>query len=62
MDAAQDIGPAAGSGMTKIIGDCEALGRVTADGRTNALGRLESVLGSELACRLVGALARGRRS
>lgn len=48
--------------MTKIIGDCERLGRVTGDGSSSALRRLESVLGSELADRLVGALARGRRA
>jgi hypothetical protein len=62
MDAAQGYSPAAGTGMTKIIGDCETLGRVTGDGSSSALRRLESVLGSELAGRLVGALAPGRRA
>jgi len=62
MDAAQDLSPTPGTGMTKIMGDCERLGRVTGDGSSSALRRLESVLGSELADRLVGALAVGRRS
>ena len=62
MDAAQDLTASARTGMTRIIGDCETLGRVTGDGRSNALRRLESALGSELAGRLVGALAVGRRA
>lgn len=61
MNAAQDLTPPSGTGMTKIIGDCERLGRVT-DGTSSALRRLESVLGPELADRLVGALASGRRA
>jgi hypothetical protein len=62
MDAAQDLGPAVGTGMTRIIGDCERLGRVTGNRSSSALTRLESALGSELADRLVGALATGRRA
>jgi hypothetical protein len=61
MDAAHDL-DAARTGMVRIIGDCERLGRVTADGSSSALRRLESALGSELADRLVGALAVGRRA
>jgi hypothetical protein len=62
MDAAHGHGPAAGTGMVKIIGDCERIGRVTGENRSTALRRLESALGSELAGRLVGALAVGHRA
>jgi hypothetical protein len=61
MDAAHDFS-AARTGMVRILGDCERLGRVTAGGSSNALRRLESALGPELADRLVGALAVGRRA
>lgn len=42
--------------MEKILGDCEALARVTGDDASSARRRLEHALGSELASRLVGAL------
>jgi len=61
MDAASTFVAATGTGMTKILGDCEQLGRVTGDGSSSALRRLETAIGEELAGRLVGALA-GRRS
>ncbi|HET9545345.1 MAG TPA: hypothetical protein VFO88_07190 [Gaiellaceae bacterium] len=62
MDAASTFVPETGTGMTRILGDCEQLGRVTGDRSSSALRRLETVIGEELAGRLVGALAGGRRS
>ena len=47
--------------MSRILDHCETLGRVTGERRATALLRLEGELGTELAKRLVGALARGGR-
>ena len=47
-------------GMSRIVEHCEALARVTDDQSSDARTRLESVLGPELAHRLVGALGRRR--
>jgi hypothetical protein len=46
------------SGLSRLVGDCEALARILGDGHPPARMRLECELGSELATRLVGALAR----
>ena len=43
--------------MSRLLGHCEAVGRVTDLDALTARSRLESALGSELASRLVGALA-----
>lgn len=61
MDAAHDLARASGTGMERILGDCLALARVTGES-SKARTQLETALGSELAARLVGALARGRRA
>ena len=46
--------------MSRLLDHCDTLARVTGNGHANALVRLETELGPELARRLVGALARGR--
>jgi hypothetical protein len=43
--------------MTRRLGDCEAVARFTEDGEPPARSRLEGALGSELASRLLVALA-----
>jgi hypothetical protein len=45
------------NGMTRLLGDCEAVARFTADDDGPARSRLEGALGSELASRLLVALA-----
>jgi len=45
------------NGMTRLLGDCEAVARFTADGESPARSRLEGALGSELTSRLLVALA-----
>lgn len=60
MDAAHESRPRAGGGMSRLLDHCETIARITGTGHGNALLRLETEIGSELARRLVGALARGR--
>ncbi len=43
--------------MSRLLGDCEAVGRVTAADAASVRYRLEGALGPDLASRLVGALA-----
>jgi hypothetical protein len=47
----------AGSGMPRLLEDCEALGRVISLGDATPRTRLETAIGTDLATRLVGALA-----
>ena len=49
------------SGIARLLDDFDALARATAERDGSARSRLESELGSELARRLVGALASGPR-
>jgi hypothetical protein len=58
MSAAHDSRARATGGTSRLLDHCEAIGRVTNDGPASARARLENELGSELARRLVGALAR----
>jgi hypothetical protein len=59
MSAARDSRARATGGTSRLLDHCEAIGRmVTNPGPASARTRLENELGSELACRLVGALAR----
>jgi hypothetical protein len=44
--------------MSRLVDHCEALGRVTGGQDSSARRRLEGEIGSELARRLIGALAR----
>ncbi|MDQ3669792.1 MAG: hypothetical protein M3377_05870 [Actinomycetota bacterium] len=60
MHAANESRPRTGRGISGLLDHCETIARVTGNGDGNALLRLESEIGSELARRLVGALARGR--
>jgi hypothetical protein len=63
MYAARDSRPRSTGGTSRLIDHCEAVSRVTTVGSATARVRLENELGSELARRLVGALARrGGRS
>jgi hypothetical protein len=45
------------NGMDRLLGDCEAVARFTADDDAPARSRLDGAIGLELASRLVGALA-----
>jgi hypothetical protein len=57
MEAAKTPLHAPGGGMSRLLGDCEAVGRVTAADAASVRYRLEGALGPDLASRLVGALA-----
>jgi hypothetical protein len=43
--------------MARLLGDCETVARFTASGDAPARSRLEGAIGSELASRLLVALA-----
>jgi hypothetical protein len=58
MDAAAQFRGSA-QGLSRLLEHCEALGRLTQSEQECARRRLEAVLGSELAGRLLGALTRG---
>jgi hypothetical protein len=49
-------------GTHRLLEHCEVLARVTGREYATARARLETALGTELASRLVGALAGGHRS
>jgi hypothetical protein len=56
MDAAAAQLPGSAPGLVRLLEHCEALGHLTEVEPLTALGRLEGVLGSELAGRLLVAL------
>jgi hypothetical protein len=57
VNAAEHTQPHRANGMARLLGDCETVARFTASGDAPARSRLEGAIGSELASRLLVALA-----
>lgn len=62
MDAAAAQSPGSAPGLVRLLEHCEALGRLTEVEPVTPFGRLEGVLGCELAGRLLVALTSAGRA